>query len=94
MDMDANPLFDLPPSDVSSDSSFTSSVEDIAPAVALLPPAVLQTVNIESHVPVELDIAVSNYTEWRCFFDAFIGKFSLSSHLSSQPTTENRCDPE
>jgi hypothetical protein len=63
-------------------------------AVALLPPAVLQTVNIESHVPVELDIAVSNYTEWRCFFDAFIGKFSLSSHLSSQPTTENRCDPE
>jgi hypothetical protein len=94
MDMDANPLFDLPPSDASSDSSFTSSIEDIAPAVAPPLPAVLQTINIKSHVPVELDIAESNYTEWRCFFDMFIGKFGLGSHLSTQPTIENRRDLE
>jgi hypothetical protein len=42
--------------------------------------------NIKSHDPVELDIAESNYTEWRCFFNAFIGKFSLRSHLSLPPT--------
>ena len=53
---------------------------------------VLQTVNIKSYIPVELDIAESNYTEWRCFFDAFIGKFGISSHLTSPTTITNRCD--
>jgi hypothetical protein len=54
--------------------------------------AVLHTVNIKSHVPIELDLTESNYTEWRCLFDAFVGKFGLSDHLSSLPTTENHRD--
>jgi len=49
-------------------------------------------VNIKAHVPVELDLAESNYTEWHCFFDAFISKFGLDAHLSSRPTTDNRHD--
>ena len=53
----------------------------------------LQTVNIKNHVPVELDLTESNYTEWRCFFDTFVGKFGLSSHLTS-PTGANRRDPD
>ncbi|CAD6259706.1 unnamed protein product [Miscanthus lutarioriparius] len=55
---------------------------------------VLQTVNIKSYIPVELDIAESNYTERRCFFDASIGKFGISSHLTSPPTAANRRDRE
>jgi hypothetical protein len=43
---------------------------------------------------MELDLTESNYSEWRCFFDAFIGKFSLSSHLTSSPTPANRHDPD
>jgi hypothetical protein len=35
-----------------------------------------------------------NYSEWRCFFDAFAGKFGLSSHLTSSPTAANRRDPD
>ena len=49
--------------------------------------------NIKNHVPVELDLTESNYTEWQCFFDAFIDKFGLSSHLTSSPTGTNRRDP-
>jgi hypothetical protein len=53
---------------------------------------VLQTVNIKHHVPIKLDITESNYTEWRCFFDAFVEKFSIGSHLTSPPTAVNRRD--
>lgn len=42
--------------------------------------------------PIVLDIAESNYTEWHCFFDAFISKFGLGSHLSSQPTSAQHQD--
>jgi hypothetical protein len=92
MDANSNPLFEHHLSDVDSESS-ASSVVDAAPSVTTSTVAVLQTFNIKSHVPVELDLAESNYTEWRCFFDAFIGKFGLSSHLSEPPTAENRRDP-
>ncbi|CAD6252695.1 unnamed protein product [Miscanthus lutarioriparius] len=77
MDMESNPLFDLHPADAGSDSSSSSSVKNASPAVAPPPAAVLQTVNIKSHIPVELDIVESNYIEWRCFLNAFIGKFAL-----------------
>lgn len=74
MDLEANPLFNLPTfdapnSDASSESSFTSSVEDIPPSIATPTAAVLYTVNIKNHVPVKLDLTDSNYTEWRCFMD-------------------------
>ncbi|CAD6256837.1 unnamed protein product [Miscanthus lutarioriparius] len=95
MDLASNPLYDLPnSSDANSESTYTSSIDDVPPAVAMPTAAILQTVNIKSHIPVELDLADSNYAEWRCFFDAFIGKFGLRSHLSSPPTPKNRRDRE
>jgi hypothetical protein len=91
--MDSNPLFDTDVSDVESSSSSLDAESYTAPT-APLPATVLQTVNIKSHISVELDIAESNYTEWRCFFDAFIGKFGISSRLTSPPTAANRLDRE
>jgi len=95
MDTNANPLFEFQQSDAASNSSGSSIDFDASfdtPAMAAPPAAVLQTVNIKAHVPVELDLAESNYTEWRCFFDAFISKFSLDAHLSSRPTADNHHD--
>jgi len=91
MDMESNPLFGVDLSDAGSYSS--SSIDNDPPAVTTPPAAVLQTVNIKAHVPVELNLAESNYTEWHCFFDAFIGKFNIDSHLSSPPTVEAHRDP-
>ncbi|XP_066309406.1 uncharacterized protein [Miscanthus floridulus] len=94
--MDDNPLFGLSMSSApSSPSSPTSSVtsETPAPTAAAPPVAVLQTVNIKSHVPVVLELANPNYDEWCCFFDAFLGKFNLGSHISSPPTAEQCHDP-
>jgi hypothetical protein len=96
--MDDNPLFGLDPSDSETTSlaSYTSSVDGDAdaPAATTPPIAVLQTVNIKSHVPVILELAAANYDEWRCFFDAFLGKFGLTSHVSAPPTADHRHDPE
>ncbi|XP_039797501.1 uncharacterized protein LOC120662418 [Panicum virgatum] len=35
--------------------------------------AVVQTVNIRSHVPILLDLLDSNYSQWRCCFDSVLG---------------------
>jgi hypothetical protein len=93
--MDANPLSNADPSDGESSSS-TSSVNGASYTETVIQPpssTVLQTVNIRTHVPVKLDITESNYTKSRCFLDAFIGKFGLSSHLTVAPTSANRHDP-
>ena len=95
--MDVNPHFEFNQSDADSSSSGSSVSYEASFDAPVLPTpttAVLQTVNIKTHVPVELNLAESNYTEWRCFFDAFIGKFGLGSHLSSPPTIDNRRDPD
>ena len=95
MDLESNPLYDLPnSSDSDFENSYTSSIDDVSPAINTPTAAVLQTVNIKSHALVELDLADPNYAEWCCFFYAFIGKFSLRSHLTSPPTPENRRDRE
>ncbi|XP_066396245.1 uncharacterized protein [Miscanthus floridulus] len=93
--MDDNPLFYLGSSDSddTSEVSFTSSIGDDAPATTP-PTAILQTVNIKSHIPIVLELATTNYDEWRCFFDAFLGKFGLTSHVSSPPIAEQRHDPD
>ncbi|XP_066396521.1 uncharacterized protein [Miscanthus floridulus] len=96
MDVNANPLFNTDISDVESSSTSSASISSdsyTAPAMTMPPAAVLQTVNIKTHVPVELDIAESNYTEWCCFFDAFVGKFGLSNHLATPLTPADRRDP-
>jgi hypothetical protein len=92
--MDDNPLFDADQSDTSSEASYTSSVAIDGSAASTPPTFVLQTVNIKNHVPVLLELAEPNYDEWRCFFDAFLGKFGLTSHVSSPPTSAQRHDPE
>jgi hypothetical protein len=92
--MDSNPLFNANVSDADSSSSSIDGGESCTTTVSPLPTNVLQSINIKSHISVELDIAESNYTEWQCFFDAFIGKFVIGSHLSSPPTPANRRDPE
>jgi hypothetical protein len=95
--MDVNPLFDTDVSDAESSSSVGgASYTGAVTAFTAAPPtsAVLQTVNVKSHVPVVLELTEPNYTEWRTFFDAFIGKFGLGDHLSSPPTAEQRRDPE
>jgi hypothetical protein len=65
--MDDNPLFGLDPSDSETTSlaSYTSSIDGDAdaPAATTPPTAVLQTVNIKSHVPVILELAAPNYEE-------------------------------
>ena len=94
--MDTNPLHDADLSDGESSSS-TSSIGRVSFTETVVQPpssTVLQTVNIKNHVPVELNLTESNYTEWRCFFDAFVDKFGLSSHLTSSPTGTNRRDPD
>ena len=94
--MDTNPLHDADLSDGESSSSTSSRGRVSFTETVVQPPSstVLQTVKIKNHVPVELDLTESNYTEWRCFFDAFVGKFGLSSHLTSSPTGANRRDPD
>jgi hypothetical protein len=51
-------------------------------------------VNIKNHIPVELDLTDSNYTEWRSFFNTVVGKFGLKSHLTSLPSSANRRVPD
>ncbi|XP_066351282.1 uncharacterized protein [Miscanthus floridulus] len=93
--VDENPLFDADQSTSdSSEASFTSSVDIDVSATNTPPTSVLQTVNIKSHVPVLLKLAEPNYDEWRCFFDTFLSKFGLTSHVSPLPTSIQRCDLE
>jgi hypothetical protein len=78
--VETNPLFHGDLSDaVSSTSSSAESYTGAAPTVTTPSTAVLQTVNIRSHVPVMLELAEPNYAEWRTFFDAFISKFGLAT---------------
>jgi hypothetical protein len=98
MDAMENPLFQGDLSDAASSHSSSASSDD---ALSLTdsfvqPPSatVLQTVNIKNHIPVELDLTDSNYTEWRSFFDTVVGKFGLRSHLTVAPTSANRHDAD
>ena len=79
------------PAHSSASSDDLSDVELPQPASA----AILQTVNIRSHVSVVLDFEESNYTQWRSFFDSVLGKFGLEHHIQvpmpmAQRTTDLR----
>jgi hypothetical protein len=77
-----------------SSSSSDSGVSDFfldAPQPASL--AVVQTVNIRNHVPVILDLADSNYNQWRCLLDSVLGKFGLVGHVRAPPLIID-CDAE
>jgi hypothetical protein len=59
----------------------------------VLPATILQTVAIRSHVPVVLDLAAANYSQWRRFFDTVIGKFGLRAHIDAGAVPRHH-DPE
>jgi hypothetical protein len=35
------------------------------------------TINIQSHVPIKLELRSPNYTKWKAFFESLCGKFGL-----------------
>ncbi|CAN6339457.1 unnamed protein product [Urochloa humidicola] len=75
---------------MASPDHYASSDDDATVVLPPAPAAVVQTVNIRSHVPVTLDMDESNYTQWRCFFDSVLGKFGLTAHVASPTPTEQR----
>ena len=70
----------------------SSSSSDDAGDVALppAPAAVIQQINIRSHVPITLSLKESNYSQWRCCFDSVLGKFGLAPHVFSSPPLDER----
>ncbi|XP_012699926.1 uncharacterized protein LOC105913953 [Setaria italica] len=81
----------MAPSPANSSASSTSSDDfsDAAPPQPALA-AVLQTVNVRSHVPILLDFDAANYSQWRCFFDSVLGKFGLDDHVCSSTPLAQR----
>jgi hypothetical protein len=71
----------------SSESGATNPFFD-APQPASL--SVLQPVNIRNHVPIQLDLLESNYSQWRCLFNYVLGKFGLTGHVRSPPPIIDR----
>jgi hypothetical protein len=50
------------------------------------------TINIQSHVPIKLELGSPNYTKWKAFFESLCRKFGLLSHIDSTPTPDPRTD--
>lgn len=84
-----DPLTSLPHHDKPPDIESSISgvlVNSTAPATTIAPASVMapasQSINVASirtHIPVSLDLQASNYTKWRTFFLAMVGKFGLLS---------------
>ncbi|XP_034580738.1 uncharacterized protein [Setaria viridis] len=70
------------PANSSASSASSDDFSDAAPPQPA-PAAVLQTVNVRSHVPILLDFDAANYSQWHCFFDSVLGKFGLDDHVRS-----------
>jgi len=76
----------------SSAAMESSSDDDGAVHLPSAPAAVVQQVNIRSHVPITLSLKESNYGQWRCCFDSVLGKFGL---LATAPRrARRRVDPQ
>ncbi|TVU48851.1 hypothetical protein EJB05_00132, partial [Eragrostis curvula] len=92
-DMERNPVFSPSASsagidfDNTSASSGDGTKHGIGHTAAMLP-----TVNIRAHVPVTLEIADPNYSEWRMFFDSVLGKFGITSHVVAATPLIDRDD--
>jgi hypothetical protein len=50
------------------------------------------TINIQSHVPIKLELRSPNYTKWKAFFESLCGKFGLLSHIDGTPPPDPRTD--
>ncbi|XP_062205209.1 uncharacterized protein LOC133907212 [Phragmites australis] len=82
---------------MSSSSSSSSSSSDSAvdsslrlPNTAQLhsdpaPPTVVQSINIQSRVPIVLDLNDDNYTVWARAFSAVFGQYGLGDHVNGSP---------
>lgn len=81
----SNPFAAQPCAAMASPSHSSDSSASSATAPQPAPASVVQTVNIKSHVPMMLDMAEPNYTQWRCFFDSVLGKFGLEDHVHLPP---------
>ena len=68
----------------------SSSDDDGEPLLHPAPATVVQTLCIRSHVPVVLDLAESNYSQWRSVFDSTLGKFGLTAHVTSPAPIAHR----
>jgi hypothetical protein len=49
-------------------------------------------INIQSHVPVELELHSPNYTMWKAFFESLCGKFGLLAHVDGTAPPDPRTD--
>lgn len=45
------------------------------------PPATISMINIHAHIPIKLDMAASNFSAWRTFFELTFHKFGLTNHV-------------
>ena len=45
------------------------------------------SVNVKTHVPIELDLRLPNYYKWNAFFTAMCGKFGLLGHIDGTIAT-------
>ncbi|XP_062217629.1 uncharacterized protein LOC133917792 [Phragmites australis] len=77
---------------MSSSSSSSSSASDNSDAESLLPhtlrvqtepaaPTVVHGINIQSRVPIILDLNDANYTAWARSFSAIFGQYGLREHV-------------
>ena len=73
-----------------SSSSSSVSSEPLPDAPQPAPAAVVQQVNIRSHVPVLLDLPSANYGQWRVLFESVLGKFGLDDFVRSAPPIAQR----
>ena len=45
------------------------------------------SVNVKTHIPIELDLRLPNYNKWNAFFTAMCGKFGLLGHIDGTIAT-------
>jgi hypothetical protein len=67
--------------DSDSDSSIDFSLlfgDDLNDPMALQ----YATINIQSHVPMKLELRSPNYTKWKAFIEPLCGKFGLLTHIN------------
>jgi len=68
----------LSSSSPSSGSGTTPGTSDSVFLVFINPYA---SVNVKTHVPIELDLRLPNYNKWNALFTAMCGKFGLLGHI-------------
>jgi hypothetical protein len=80
-------------SDIDSDDSVGFSFPHLFDDIPDDPMATnYATINIQSHVPIKLELQSPNYTKWKAFFELLCGKFGLLSHIDGTPPPDPHTD--